>query len=124
MRWAGNDRPTPLPVQALDHATGYLTAAAVLVGLCVRSATGAGTAARLSLARTALELAAAGPGSPAADDPGERSAASVVLTTPWGAARLLESPVTVGGGGLRFERSPRPLGSDDPAWAERSLPGN
>ena len=29
MRQPGRDRPTPLPVQALDHATGYLLAAAV-----------------------------------------------------------------------------------------------
>ena len=30
---AACDRPTPLPVQALDHATGYLTAAAAVRGL-------------------------------------------------------------------------------------------
>ncbi len=30
---AGADRPVPLPVQALDHATGHLMAAAVLHGL-------------------------------------------------------------------------------------------
>ena len=29
MRKLGKDRPTPMPVQALDHATGYLMAAAV-----------------------------------------------------------------------------------------------
>ena len=33
MAMAGVDRPRPLPVQALDHATGYLMAAAVLYGL-------------------------------------------------------------------------------------------
>ena len=33
MRWAGRDVPTPLPVQALDHATGYLMAAEVIDGL-------------------------------------------------------------------------------------------
>ncbi len=50
------DRPTPLPVQALDHATGYLMAAAVLAGLAGRLRDGRGTRARLSLARTAAEL--------------------------------------------------------------------
>src|SRR5262249_13189705 len=36
MRAYGKDRPTPLPVQALDHATGYLLAAAALRGLARR----------------------------------------------------------------------------------------
>ena len=51
--WAGADKPTPLPVQALDHATGYMMAAAVLDALS-RAAGGAKIAvARLSLARMA-----------------------------------------------------------------------
>jgi hypothetical protein len=33
MRRFGKDRPTPLPVQALDHATGYLMATAVVRAL-------------------------------------------------------------------------------------------
>lgn len=32
-KWANADKPTPLPVQALDHATGYLMAASVLSAL-------------------------------------------------------------------------------------------
>lgn len=31
MKWAKQNQPTPLPVQALDHATGYLMAAAVVL---------------------------------------------------------------------------------------------
>jgi CoA-transferase family III len=56
MRLLGKDRPTPLPVQALDHATGYLMAAAVVRGLTQRIATGRGFEARASLARTAQLL--------------------------------------------------------------------
>ncbi|MEA5103265.1 CoA transferase [Pantoea sp. S18] len=56
MRWSGNNKPTPLPVQALDHATGYLMAAAVLEGLRQRLINGVGWQARLSLARTARML--------------------------------------------------------------------
>lgn len=56
MRWSQSAKPTPLPVQALDHATGYLMAAATLEGLRQRHATGYGVEARLSLARTALLL--------------------------------------------------------------------
>ena len=52
-RVAGAERPTPLPVQALDHATGYLMAAAALRGLTVRRRDMTGSSARVSLARTA-----------------------------------------------------------------------
>jgi len=50
---ARGDRPTPLPVQALDHATGYLMAAAAVRGLAERLKTGRGFEARTSLARVA-----------------------------------------------------------------------
>jgi crotonobetainyl-CoA:carnitine CoA-transferase CaiB-like acyl-CoA transferase len=56
MRRLARDRPTPLPVQALDHATGYMLAAAALLGLVTRLETGRGSQARASLARTALLL--------------------------------------------------------------------
>lgn len=56
MRSQHSNKPTPLPVQALDHATGYLMAAAVLEGLRQRKESGNGSQARLSLARTALML--------------------------------------------------------------------
>lgn len=55
-RWSAGDKPLPLPVQALDHATGYLMAAAVLEGLRRRRETGLGSRACLSLARTARLL--------------------------------------------------------------------
>jgi hypothetical protein len=51
MRMLGKDRPTPLPVQALDHATGYLMAAVVVRGLTQRMAAGQGFEGRTSLAR-------------------------------------------------------------------------
>jgi hypothetical protein len=56
-KWAGADRPTPLPVQALDHATGYMMAAAVLNALTSAAATHQAASARLSLARMAEQLA-------------------------------------------------------------------
>ena len=54
--WASTDRPTPLPVQALDHATGYLMAAAVLSALTTATKGYPVSQARLSLARTAALL--------------------------------------------------------------------
>lgn len=68
--WRGADRPVPLPVQALDHATGHLMAAATLRGLSARLSTGLSGSARLSLARTASLLIGAGPGDPPPTTPG------------------------------------------------------
>ena len=53
MSVSGAEKPVPLPVQALDHATGYLLAAAVLHALDARTRTGELWSARLSLARVA-----------------------------------------------------------------------
>jgi crotonobetainyl-CoA:carnitine CoA-transferase CaiB-like acyl-CoA transferase len=123
------DRPTPLPVQALDHATGYLMAAAVLAGLTRRVRDGRGSASRLSLARTALELERARPlrARPVqsrliteAPHEAEPVTASVPLAapidTPWGAATLLPAPFVAGSARLGWSRGPRPLGSDSPSW--------
>jgi crotonobetainyl-CoA:carnitine CoA-transferase CaiB-like acyl-CoA transferase len=108
----GAEKPTPLPVQALDHATGYLAAAAALEGMRRRRLDGSGWSARLSLARTAAELplhhvpVAPAPVLPTTD-----------LATPWGPARLLRSPLTIGGQPLRWARGPRPLGDEKrPTW--------
>lgn len=55
--WAGAEKPTPLPVQALDHATGYMMAAAVLSALRVASGGQEVALPHLSLARMAEALA-------------------------------------------------------------------
>lgn len=60
MIWRDSAVPTPLPVQALDHATGYMMAAAVLEGLRQRRMHHVGWQAQLSLARTARLLQTAG----------------------------------------------------------------
>lgn len=59
--WRGREvlkteRPAPLPAQALDHATGYLIAAAVCRGLTRRAQRGETSLVRLSLARSARLL--------------------------------------------------------------------
>jgi crotonobetainyl-CoA:carnitine CoA-transferase CaiB-like acyl-CoA transferase len=48
--------PDTLPCQLLDHATGYLLAATVLVALAARQSAGEASLVRLSLARTARWL--------------------------------------------------------------------
>ena len=58
MIWRCADKPVPLPVQALDHATGYMIAAAAVRGLNMSLSEGRVTSASLSLARTAALLMA------------------------------------------------------------------
>jgi CoA-transferase family III len=53
---SGSDTPGALPAQVLDHATGYLAAAAVLVGLRRQEREGGSWRARLSLSQTASWL--------------------------------------------------------------------
>lgn len=60
MELAGRDKPHPLPAQALDHATGYLLAAATCVALQHLATTRVPSEARLSLAKTAHWLMQAG----------------------------------------------------------------
>ena len=113
MLHAGADRPVPLPVQALDQATGYLMAAAVLSALRHRRETGVGRSARLSLARTAQLLLK----HPGAGDhtPFEGGVDVAGETTAWGAATRVVPPfqidgVTLGGrGAVAF-------GADAPEW--------
>jgi crotonobetainyl-CoA:carnitine CoA-transferase CaiB-like acyl-CoA transferase len=109
---AFGDPPSPLPVQALDHATGYLAAAAVLEGLRRRRETGRGSTAKLSLARTALALPLATEVEPVASPALE----TTPQDTPWGEARLLKSPLTVDGRPLQWDKPPRDLGTDKPLW--------
>lgn len=116
MRAAASDRPVPLPVQALDQATGYLMAAAVLTGLRDRLAEGTGSTARLSLAATAALLESARglpratPTAVAEPDEGE------LLQTEWGPVRVLPPPLEVPGVRIAWERAPRAFGADNPIW--------
>lgn len=115
-------KPVPLPVQALDHGTGYLMAAAVLVALADRKRSGHGACGRLSLARTAHWLTAAGEQPPEL----EPFAAESVLdrspdfeSTPWGLAQRLRSPLSVGGNEPHFQLPASTLGSSRPSWRAR-----
>jgi crotonobetainyl-CoA:carnitine CoA-transferase CaiB-like acyl-CoA transferase len=115
----GRDRPTPLPVQALDHAAGYLLAAAAIRGLDRRRARGEGSVWRSSLARVAMLLQdeAAGPvtGLPLAPE-GGADRAGAIETTPWGPAMRLQPPLVVDGAPLFWERAASRLGSAPACW--------
>ena len=118
MQASGADKPKPLPVQALDHGTGYLMAAAAVRGITERLKTGRGTQARLSLARTARFLldhatpndtTALAAETPADLDPWREH-------TTWGEARRLRWPVAMDGCETKWNYAASPLGSSSAKW--------
>jgi len=118
MRWKAANEPVPLPVQALDHATGYLIAAAAIRGVTLRLTRGHGTQARLSLARTAKWLTDEGEGvsSPPLAPENESDVSPAIEVTAWGEARRLIPPVAIDGIPMRWDSPAAELGSSKPAW--------
>lgn len=117
MKIAGTAKPAPLPVQALDHATGYLMAAAALRGLSERATTGLGSRWRTSLAKMAELLSDLPKTEEAALAPaGGADYAPILETTVWGPARRLHPPVLVDGAPMAFATAACPLGSASPEW--------
>ncbi len=108
--------PTPLPVQALDHSTGYLAAAAVLRGLSERRRTGLGSVSRLSLSRTAMLLQDSR--SSRVEEPIESvdRSGSIPEQTYWGPGHRLPGPVTVGSARMAFTIPAAPFGSAPAGW--------
>jgi crotonobetainyl-CoA:carnitine CoA-transferase CaiB-like acyl-CoA transferase len=118
MRLCGTGKPTPLPVQALDHATGYLMAAAAVNGLARRLRGGTGSSARLSLARTALLLQSVEAGAPGESmaPAGDADYSTLTEATSFGPAHRLLPPVSVTGAPMRWDLPATSLGSSAPAW--------
>ncbi|MEX0286344.1 MAG: CoA transferase [Paracoccaceae bacterium] len=116
--WAGADTPVPLPVQALDHATGYLMAAAVLSALANAARGDEVSDGRLSLARTAEELAGMTP----VEDGGEISKTTDADFAPtpehsvWGQTDRLRAPLQVGAAHMRWDRPAGPVGTAEARW--------
>jgi hypothetical protein len=116
-RWKQADKPTPLPVQALDHATGYLMAASAIRLLAERLRSGRGGSARLSLARTAKLLIEQGPGPDEALSPENPQDQSLQMEqTPWGPAHRLQAPLKISGTPLQWTLPATELGSHQARW--------
>lgn len=124
MRYFDRDKPTPLPVQALDQATGYLMAAAVLNGLTRRNHHGYGSISRLSLARTG-ELLMSQSASALIQEHGEEHApdpetqADHALQTEqsdWGPARRLKPPCELEGIPMQWDLPATALRSSTAQW--------
>ncbi len=117
MRLGGRDKPTPLPVQALDHATGYFMAAAVVRALSGRLRNGAGSITRASLARTAALLTSAAVvehGGMAKE--GVEDRATAIEQTAWGQAHRVLPPLAIEGAPMRWDHTAGPLGNSPARW--------
>jgi len=118
MSWARREKPTPLPVQALDHATGYLMAAAVIKAITNALCENELRSAKLSLARTA-ELLITLQQQENQTFLGESSIehfASNEEVTPWGRAKRLKPPLSIDGIPMRWDLPASKLGSAMPHW--------
>ena len=111
----GTDKPFPLPVQALDHATGYLVAAAA-VNAWRHRLDGTVRSVRLSLARTAVELMKTVPSDVQAPLPQAAAVHWLPEETVWGPGRRL--PPAAGIAGVSAGTSVRAggFGSAPPRW--------
>jgi CoA-transferase family III len=115
---AGVDKPVPLPAQALDHATGYLLAAAVGVALERLATSGRTSDIRMSLVGTANALMAR----PVADGltgprPTWVPTDTQPTTTEWGPARRVPVPGRIDGVPAHWTIDAGRLGADAPTWA-------
>jgi crotonobetainyl-CoA:carnitine CoA-transferase CaiB-like acyl-CoA transferase len=120
MKWAGVDRPKPLPVQALDHAGGYFIAAAAIRGVRSLLKRQVATRSRLSLARTAKFLLDAGqnPEQPSLAPETAADISPSLEQTSWGPARRLRPPLVLGDAPMRWDRPATTLGTSEPAWLQ------
>ncbi|MGH3653445.1 CoA transferase [Glutamicibacter sp.] len=114
--YRGNGQsPGALPVQALDHATGYGLAAAIIALVRARSAQGRTGSVRFSLARTAHALFAFdATQQPAQFDSGVRLKR---MDSAYGTLEYVPPPFSLAGQALDYADPPAPYGEDEPVWS-------
>lgn len=125
----GADGPTPLPVQALDHATGYTLAACALHGWADRIEHGRASTWKTSLAAHAELLWSAPDDNPedhrAAGDLhasfaaiGEGDLGPEVESTSWGPIRRVRAPLSIEGVHLGWVTGGADHGTSPPTWSD------
>ncbi len=115
---ASADRPTPLPVQALDYGTGYLMATAAIRGITERLQSGLGSQSNVSLARTAQWLTdRERPASFA--PPFDPSNYLEPARTEWGPINRVRALAGIAGITPTFGIDPGPLGRHAPKWSDQ-----
>ncbi|APG48289.1 CoA transferase [Phaeobacter porticola] len=118
-------KPVPLPVQALDHATGYLMAAAVLHSLAQATRGEPVADAHLSLARTAKALAdlterqVTGNAARADNLTGAVNSdyEPIQEATSWGPGNRLLPPLSLGTTQMRWDRPAMASDTAEPVWS-------
>lgn len=119
MYLAKSDAPTPLPVQALDHATGYLMAAAAIRALSFAIKQQRILKVRLSLARTA-ELLMSYPQEMVLSEspkPQIHHYSPDLEVTPWGRAMRLKPALNIAGIPMFWDTAACELGSARAQWS-------
>ena len=118
-KWAGVGKPTPLPVQALDHATGYMMAAAVLNALTSAATSQRAASARLSLARMAEQLAQMPRQLSGQKIEGARPEdyRSDIENSSWGPALRLRPALEIGATQMQWDSPAQACGSAPPHWS-------
>jgi hypothetical protein len=122
--WRGREvengsSPRPLPVQALDHATGYLLAASACRALTRRSTDQHASVVRTSLARVAQLLMALGDtGDPSGPALAQRQVETWLerAETSFGPVSRVRCPDGIDGYTPRWTHLGGPLGSDHATW--------
>jgi hypothetical protein len=115
----GDDgRPGALPAQVLDHATGYLAAAAAVLSLAGAARGGPVRHTRLSLAQTAHWLQQPGTGDRAPERVVDPEPWLVSLPGPSGPVRVIAPPGVVGGARPAW-RATTEIGRDPAGFADR-----
>jgi hypothetical protein len=113
------EEPAPLPVQALDHATGYQLAAAVGRALTARLTRGVASRVRASLIGTANLLWSLPRPADLGDVPPPPRREQFQLTdtrTAWGPARRVPVPGEMSGTAPELRIEAGPLGRHEPVW--------
>ena len=110
-RAAGASQPTPLPVQVLDFATGYLAAFAAARAIAHQARVGGSWRVRVSLLRTRNWLVGLGGPRPFTPQVAQPAPGSLYETdAAWGRLTLSLPPTG------QPMHAPQPLGSSEPVW--------
>ncbi len=117
MQRAGGNRPNPLPVQALDHATGYIIAAAAAHAIRLRRDRGKIMSAQVSLARVGHLLTSGGSHHEMAGDIIAEDRYYLPEATVWGPAHRIKFPFEIDASGPNYPYQAGPLRMDPAVWA-------
>lgn len=121
MEQSNAEAPVSLPVQALDHGTGYLIAASVIHALNRRQTQGDVYSAKLSLARTACLLMsrASHPSDSTFAIETENDLSAIIENTDWGNAKRIKFPLEIKDAPAIWRFPATRLKSVDPEWVSQ-----